>query len=201
MFGLVSGSRPRKSTPDVSLYFLSSQSYRDMDFLNIFLVTTSVVAFAYTVHFVYLDSARLRGEIVEEAKSRKRAWHLRVGPVVCSILAIIAFVLILLPRNSRSEACLPENNEINPDVGGIGVLLGLFLPCLVLLLVLILGHFTAHTSGAKELCIAQFASKLRRAMKRISGLTQHRLVLSHNQSCQGDEKIERSRAWYCHIQC
>jgi len=141
-----------------------------MDLLNIFLVTTSIVAFVYTVHLVYLDKVRLQSGIVAEATSRKRARLLQAGPIVCSILAAIALVLVPLLGNSRSEACLHENNEINPDVGGIGVLLGLFLPCLVLLLVLFLGHFTVHTSGAKELCMAQCASKLR-DLKAVQGLT------------------------------
>jgi len=154
-----------------------------MDLLNIFLVTTSVVAFAYTVQLVYLDRMRLWSGNVAEATSKKRARLLRAGPIACSALAIIALVLVLLPSNSRSEACSPENHEINPDVGGIGVLLGLFLPCLVLLVVLFLGHFTAHSSGAKELCMGQCASKLRRNLKAIPGLTQDRLALSHDQSC------------------
>ena len=151
-----------------------------MDLLNIFLVATSVSAFAYTAHLVYLDNIRLRSGTVAEATSRKRARLLRAGPVVCSILAIVALILVLLLGDSRSEACSPENNEINPDVGGIGVLFGLFLPCLVLLGVLFLGHYTAHTSGAKELCMAQCASKLQRNLKAIPGLTKDRLALSHN---------------------
>jgi len=170
-----------------------------MDLLNTFLVTTSVVAFAYTVHLVYLNRIRLQNRIVAEDTSRKRARLLQAGPVICSILAAIALVVVPLLGNSRSEACLQENHEINPDVGGIGVLLGLFLPCLVLLLVLILGHFTAHTSGAKELCMAQCASKLRRNLKAIVGLTWHRLALSHDQSCQGEERTKLSGACHCSL--
>ena len=151
-----------------------------MDLLNIFLIVTSVCAFIYTIQLVYLDKIRLQGGTVAEATSRKRARLLRAGPVVCSTLATIAFTLVPIFGNHEFEACLQKKPEINPDVGGIGVLLGLFLPCLVLLVVLILGHFTAHTSGAKELCMAQCASKLRRVTKRILGLTKHRLALSHD---------------------
>jgi hypothetical protein len=58
------------------------------------------------------------------------------------------------------ETCSDDKKDINPDVGGIGILLGLFLPCLVLLGVLISGHYKAETSGVKELCMAQCASAL-----------------------------------------
>jgi len=170
-----------------------------MDLLNTFLVTTSVCAFAYTVHLVYLDKIRLRSGTVAEATSRKRARLLRAGPVVYSILATIVFVIALSLRNSKSEACSQEDNEINPDIGGIGVLLGLFLPCFVLLVVLFFGHFTAHTSGAKEICMAQFASKLRRKLKAIPGLRYYRLALSHDQPSQGDGKAKHSRACHCSL--
>ena len=172
-----------------------------MDLLSIFLIATSVCAFVYTIQLVYLDRIRLRSGIIAEITSRKRARLLRAGPVVCSILATIALVCVPLLGKSRSEGCLQENNEINPDVGGIGVLLGLFLPCLVLLVVLILGHFTVHTSGAKELCMAQCASKLRRELEAILDLTQHRLAVSHHQSCQGDVRAKRSRACHRSVQC
>ena len=78
--------------------------------------------------------------------------------------------------------------------------LGLVLPCLVLLIVLFLGHFTAHTSGAKELCMAQFASKSRRKLKAIPGLRYDRLALSHDQPPQGDERTKPSRACHCSLQ-
>jgi hypothetical protein len=48
-------------------------------------------------------------------------------------------------------------------VGGIGVLLGLFLPCGLLFFVLLSGHFRAETSGAKELYMAQLASMIVRS--------------------------------------
>lgn len=151
---------PAEPTPDASLYFLPSYSYGNMDLLNFFLIITSVCAFIYTIQLVYLDRIRLRSGIIAETTSKRRAQLLRAGPVVCSLLATIALVLVPLIGSSRFKACLQENSEINPDVGGIGVLLGLFLPCLVILVVLFLGHFTVHTSGAKELCMAQCASEL-----------------------------------------
>jgi len=171
-----------------------------MDLLNIFLVTTSVCAFAYTVHLVYLDRIRLRSGIIAETTSRKRARLLRAGPVVCSTLATIALILVPILGNHGFEACSQEGHDVNPDVGGIGVLLGLFLPCLALLVVLCLGHFTAHTSGAKELCMAQFASKSRRKLKAISVLRYDRLALSHDQPSQGDERTKPSRACHCSLQ-
>lgn len=47
---------------------------------------------------------------------------------------------------------------VNTDIGGIGVLLGLTVPCGFLFVMLSLGHFKSETSGPKEICIGQIAS-------------------------------------------
>jgi hypothetical protein len=58
-----------------------------------------------------------------------------------------------------SEASL--ENLVNPDIGGIGVVFGLFTNCFAIAVVLIFGHIKSETSGVKELCIAQLYSKSR----------------------------------------
>jgi hypothetical protein len=43
--------------------------------------------------------------------------------------------LIAIPMDARGKVrtCSDDGKDIDPDIGGIGILLGLFLPCLVLL--------------------------------------------------------------------
>lgn len=53
-----------------------------------------------------------------------------------------------------------KDQEINPDIGGIGVLLGLFWPSVALAITLALGHKKTEASGAKELCLAHVANLL-----------------------------------------
>jgi len=130
-----------------------------MDPLSIFLLATGFCAFAYAIHLTILNNKRLRGGTVAKSTSKQRARFLRIGPAICLILAVVATVLAPLHSKTSIETCPEDEKTINPDVGGIGVLLGLFLPCLVLLLVLLSGHFTSGTSGAKELCMAQCASR------------------------------------------
>jgi hypothetical protein len=57
----------------------------------------------------------------------------------------------------ESPQCVLDG-DINPDIGGVGVLLGLCLPSMVLLVVLIGGHKRTTSTGAKELCLAHVAS-------------------------------------------
>jgi hypothetical protein len=129
-----------------------------MEPINISLLAVSSCAFVYTLQLVRFNSNRLRRGTSSDQTSRKRAKILCTGPAVCAIVSLIATVVVSI-RAESSDTCFEEDNIINPDVGGIGVLLSLFAPCLVLVAVLVLGHFTAENSGTKELCMAQCASK------------------------------------------
>jgi hypothetical protein len=73
-------------------------------------------------------------------------------------LALIALIAIPMNARIRTKMCVDDKEDIDPDVGGIGILLGLFVPCLVLLGMPFVGHFKAEISGVKELCMAQCAS-------------------------------------------
>jgi hypothetical protein len=129
-----------------------------MDLINFCLLAVSCCAFVYTLQLIYFNNNRLRGGTTADQTSKSKARLLRIGPAVCMIIAVVATVVVSI-RAGSSETCLEDDNTVNPDVGGIGVLLSLFLPCLVLVIVLLLGHFTAENTGPKELCMAQCASK------------------------------------------
>lgn len=59
-------------------------------------------------------------------------------------------VTILRPILDKSTlACTKAS--LNPDIGGIGVLVGLYVPGLLVFLSLVLGHFTGSDTGTKEL--------------------------------------------------
>ena len=51
---------------------------------------------------------------------------------------------------------------MDPDIGGIGVLLGLEIPIAATILSLVLGHLTVREVGTKELGITHLASKCQR---------------------------------------
>jgi hypothetical protein len=86
-----------------------------------------------------------------------RVKSLRILPVVSLFLSVVIVFTSARTDRTSSQQC-PQDGEINPDIGGIGVLLGLFLPSIALAVLLILGHTMAEASGTKELCVAQIAS-------------------------------------------
>lgn len=132
--------------------------------VDILLITQIVCAVFYCLYLLYLYYSKRtaiensREAKAVDAKSARVAASLRICPITCVILSLIAVIFKVKDAERRIDECPEDDFEINPDIGGIGVLLGLFLPCLVLLLVLVSGHFKAETSGAKELCMAQCAS-------------------------------------------
>jgi amino acid transporter len=83
----------------------------------------------------------------------------RMLPITCVALSIIMVVVSAAITPKESPQCALDG-EINPDIGGVGVLLRLCIPTIVLLIVLILGHKRNTSTGAKELCLAHVASML-----------------------------------------
>ncbi|KAH7117597.1 hypothetical protein B0J11DRAFT_570843 [Dendryphion nanum] len=81
-------------------------------------------------------------------------------PAACLVISIIGTIIISRSPWNQTKECKEHDATINQDIGGVGVLIGLFLPCLVLLFVLGMGHFKSETSGPKELCMAQLANLL-----------------------------------------
>jgi amino acid transporter len=129
-----------------------------MDLINLCLLAVSSCALVYTLQLIHFNNIRLRRRTTEDQTSKRRAQILRIIPAVCVVISVVATV-VASTRADSSDACFGDDTTINPDIAGIGVLLSLFAPCLVLVVVLVLGHFTAEHSGAKEFCMAQCASK------------------------------------------
>jgi hypothetical protein len=65
-----------------------------------------------------------------------------VLPATSLYLSIVVVGISTLQEVEIAHAC-SENFAINPDIGGIGVLLGLFVPSVALAIVLLLGHKTS----------------------------------------------------------
>jgi hypothetical protein len=65
--------------------------------------------------------------------ARDNARVLRIGSAVCMILASMSLIAIPMDARGKVRTCSDDGKDIDPDIGGIGILLGLFLPCLVLL--------------------------------------------------------------------
>jgi hypothetical protein len=138
--------------------FLNLGTLESMDLVNICLLVVCSCALVYTLQLLYLNYHRLRQGDIADGRTKRRARNLCLLPTVCVGISLVATAVILARANS-SDACFEDDNTVNPDVGGIGALLSLFSPCLILLFVLVLGHFTAENTGAKELCMAQCASR------------------------------------------
>jgi hypothetical protein len=106
----------------------------------------------YSVHLLLLEFRRkqLPALLV-------RVKTLRILPVVSLFLSVVIVLTSAKTARTTSQQC-PQDGEINPDIGGVGVLLGLFLPSIALAVLLMLGHTIAEASGTKELSVAQIAS-------------------------------------------
>ena len=117
--------------------------------LSIYLICTT----SYVLHLLLFKFYR-----EGLPRALRSTLSLRILPAVSVLISLI--LVITAQRSDRNglTGCSEEDLRINPDLGGIGVLLGMFLPCIVLLLVLVSGHWNASTFGAKELCMAQLAS-------------------------------------------
>jgi hypothetical protein len=119
---------------------------------NVPLALYSACIFLYSVHLLLLEFKRkhLLAHFV-------RVKSLRILPVVSLFLSVVIVLTSAKTARKTSQQC-PQDGEINPDIGGVGVLLGLFLPSIALAVLLMLGHTIAEASGTKELCVAQIAS-------------------------------------------
>jgi hypothetical protein len=89
---------------------------------------------------------------------------LKLLPVVSLVLTIWYALSPIVCRYDVSNCGLIEaaqESVMNPDIGGIGVVLGLFINCFAIAVVLMFGHVKSETSGMKELWVAQLYSKSR----------------------------------------
>ncbi|KAH7086016.1 hypothetical protein BKA63DRAFT_575416 [Paraphoma chrysanthemicola] len=151
-----------------------------MDPLLFFLLAIGLCASAYGTQLAYIDINSLPLGAVAKTTNR-RVRHLRIGPVVCLILAVLGTIVVPITARADGQPCTNESEDINPDVGGLGVLIGLFSPCFVLLLVMFFGHFSNGNTGAKELCIAQCANLtylMVNLAKGMSGLNSRELTIA-----------------------
>jgi hypothetical protein len=119
---------------------------------NVPLALYSACIVLYSVHLLLLEFRRkqLPALLV-------RVKTLRILPVVTLFLSTVIVITSAKTNRTTSQHC-PQDGDINPDIGGVGVLLGLFLPSIALAVLLVLGHTIAEASGTKELCVAQIAS-------------------------------------------
>jgi hypothetical protein len=87
---------------------------------------------------------------------------LKLLPVVSLVLTIWYALSPIVCRYDVSNCGLSEavqGSLMNPDIRGIGVVLGLFIDCFAIAAVLMFDHVKSETSGVKELCVAQLYSK------------------------------------------
>jgi hypothetical protein len=67
-----------------------------------------------------------------------------VLPATSIVSSLILVLVGTRNQHNGTTGCSDEELQMKPDVGGIGVLLGLFLPCGLLFLVLVSGHFKGN---------------------------------------------------------
>jgi hypothetical protein len=120
-----------------------------------------VQLYLFLVYILFLTSYSLllllaQLEVIPPPQLRrsKSMWAL---PLTSLCLSLIIVGTSSSHNVDHVDAC-SEDLAINPDIGGIGVLLGLFVPSMALMVVLVLGHWTSEPFAAKELCLAHMAS-------------------------------------------
>jgi hypothetical protein len=123
-----------------------------MSLSNVPLALYSACIFLYSAHLLLLEFRRKHLPALFV-----RVKCLRVLPIVSLFLSVVIVLTSAKTAKTTSQQC-PQDGEINPDIGGVGVLLGLFLPSIALAVLLMLGHTIAEASGTKEICVAQIAS-------------------------------------------
>jgi hypothetical protein len=124
--------------------------------LDAFLATYLLCIAAYSIQLLLLEY--WRNTLPECLRVAKRLRVLPIASLCLSVAIVTVLVVSSATDTSKSSNECADDSEINADIGGIGVLLGLFVPSGTLMLVLFSGHWKAETSGAKELCVAQMAS-------------------------------------------
>ncbi|KAF2659147.1 hypothetical protein K491DRAFT_216389 [Lophiostoma macrostomum CBS 122681] len=126
-----------------------------------FFLVVGSCAFLHTLHLAYITWHKPTYRELNDDEISEKSKGVRHWPILIFVVSVIACITIpihvwrTIPTYREEDACLPENTEINPDIGGPGVNLGLYLPCLVLLLNLISGHFKSESTGTHPLGYAQ----------------------------------------------
>lgn len=118
-----------------------------------FLIFYIICIALYSAHLISLEFASDR-----LPKIFKRAHNLSILPLTSLVLSIVVTALAAVKSATASSRECSQDGDINPDIGGVGVLFGLFLPTTTLAMTLFIGNFTAEAFGTKELCLAQIAS-------------------------------------------
>jgi hypothetical protein len=85
------------------------------------------------LQLAYHARHRSTGTHTVQIVARDNARVLRIGSAVCMILASMSLIATPMDARGKVRTCSNDGKDIDPDIGGIGILLGLFLPCLVLL--------------------------------------------------------------------
>lgn len=144
------------------------------------LLCISLTFFAYSHEVLERHSTKCRGWFHLRSPFTKppnhriaRIWSyiLRFIPVVTSIVLMVLELQPTLTGTpwlaAEGDACwahgqtraLDSENFMNPDIGGIGVHLGLAILPWISIGALIYGHLHGCESGAKVICIQNFANK------------------------------------------
>lgn len=122
--------------------------YLTMIVSDAFLILLLACIAAYSSHLLLLEYAEAK--LPRWMRNHQTLCYIPIMSVCLSIAVVIASALT---KPSESPQC-SEDFKINADIGGTGVLLGLFLPSALLVVVLLSGHWKAEPSGAEELCMA-----------------------------------------------
>ncbi|KAH6616348.1 hypothetical protein C7974DRAFT_43360 [Boeremia exigua] len=121
---------------------------------DVFLILLLTCITAHSCQILLLEY--FRKQLPRRLKQHENIWYLPATSICLSVAVVVASALT---KPNTTTQCL-QDVEVNADIGGIGVLLGLFLPTVVIGMVLLSGHWKAEPSGAKELCMAHMANLL-----------------------------------------
>jgi len=121
---------------------------------DIFVVLLLLCIAAHSCHLLSLEYSKSK-----LSRALRKHENICLLPAVSVGLSLAVVISSALTQPVGSAQCSADS-EVNGDIGGIGILLGLFLPSITLVTILLSGHWKAEPSGAKELCMAHLASML-----------------------------------------
>ena len=129
-----------------------------------------------------------------------RRWRRQMKAFLSTVL-IIYTIQETIRFQPEEGICNDEEDllRMNPDIGGIGTRIGIYMGFLSPILIALIGHYHATESSAKDICGALCASKSSLHVSACTDLTLVSQCISSRQLCQSrwqSESVRKLGCWH-----